>query len=46
MGIGIAPEGSTLEYTDHYAQQIEALYKQVPEIGSISWSPASPWSTR
>ena len=24
--------GSTLDFTDHYAQQIEALYKEVPEI--------------
>src|SRR4029453_4995160 len=32
MGIGLAPEGSTLDFTDHYAQQIEALYKEVPEI--------------
>ena len=30
--MGIAPEGSTLEFTDHYAKQIEALYQQVPEI--------------
>ncbi len=32
MGIGIAPEGSTLEFTDHYAKQIEQIYKSVPEI--------------
>jgi multidrug efflux pump len=32
VGIGIAPEGSTLDFTDHYARQIEALYQQVPEI--------------
>ncbi|MGH6943327.1 MAG: efflux RND transporter permease subunit, partial [Geminicoccaceae bacterium] len=32
VGIGIAPEGSTLEFTDHYAQQIEGLYQQIPEI--------------
>ena len=32
VGMGIAPEGSTLEFTDHYAKQIEALYQQVPEI--------------
>ncbi len=32
MGIGIAPEGSTLDFTDHYARQIEQIYKQVPEI--------------
>ena len=32
IGIGIAPEGATLEFTDHYAQQIEELLQQVPEI--------------
>ncbi len=32
VGIGIAPEGSTLDFTDKYARQMEALYKQVPEI--------------
>ena len=32
VGIGIAPEGSTLEFTDRYAKQIEQLYEQVPEI--------------
>jgi multidrug efflux pump len=32
MGIGIAPEGSTLDFTDHYARQIEQIYKSVPEI--------------
>jgi multidrug efflux pump len=32
VGIGIAPEGSTLGFTDHYAKQIEGLYQQVPEI--------------
>ena len=32
VGIGIAPEGSTLEFTDKYAKQIEQLYEQVPEI--------------
>ncbi len=32
MGIGIAPEGSTLAFTDHYARQIEGIYKQVPEV--------------
>jgi multidrug efflux pump len=32
VGIGIAPEGSTLEFTDKYAKQIEQLYDEVPEI--------------
>ncbi|WP_447975181.1 efflux RND transporter permease subunit [Nitrospira sp. Kam-Ns4a] len=32
IGVMIAPEGSTLAYTDAYAQQVGALYAQVPEI--------------
>ena len=32
MGIGLAPGRLDLDFTDHYAQQIEALYKEVPEI--------------
>jgi multidrug efflux pump len=32
IGLVIAPEGSSMEYTDRYARQIEKLYAQVPEI--------------
>jgi multidrug efflux pump len=32
VAIGIAPEGSTLEFTDKYAKQMEALLREVPEI--------------
>ena len=32
IGFMLAPEGSTLEYTDQYARQIEEIYKTVPEI--------------
>ena len=31
VGVHIAPDGATLEYTDHYAKQIEELYRGVPE---------------
>lgn len=31
VGIGIAPEGATAEYTDKYVRQIEAMYAQIPE---------------
>ncbi|HSO07334.1 MAG TPA: efflux RND transporter permease subunit [Pelomicrobium sp.] len=31
---GLAPEGSTLQYTDGYARQIEKLLAEVPEITS------------
>ncbi|MDA1118331.1 MAG: efflux RND transporter permease subunit [Proteobacteria bacterium] len=32
IGLIIAPEGSSLEYTDRYARQVEKLYAQVPEL--------------
>ncbi|ALG67563.1 efflux RND transporter permease subunit [Beggiatoa leptomitoformis] len=32
IGVLSAPEGSTLEYTDKYARQIEQIYAKVPEI--------------
>jgi multidrug efflux pump len=31
-GVAFAPQGATLDYTDTYVRQIEALYKPVPEI--------------
>ncbi len=34
LGIMLAPEGSTMEYTDSYARIWEAIYKDVPEISS------------
>ena len=32
IGIGIAPEGSTVAYTDRYARMMEKVYADVPEI--------------
>ncbi|MBI4183556.1 MAG: efflux RND transporter permease subunit [Proteobacteria bacterium] len=32
VGIGIAPEGSTIGYTDRYSRRMEAVYREVPEI--------------
>lgn len=32
VGIAVAPEGATAEYTDRYIKQMEALYKTVPEV--------------
>jgi multidrug efflux pump len=32
IGFMLAPEGSTLQYTDRYARQLEEIYKTVPEI--------------
>ena len=31
FGIGIAPEGSTIQYADQYALQMEAIFDTVPE---------------
>jgi multidrug efflux pump len=30
-----APEGSTLEYTDRYLRQAEAMYRDVPEVAGV-----------
>jgi multidrug efflux pump len=30
-----APEGSTLEYTDRYVRQVEAIYSDVPEVEAM-----------
>ncbi|HQW64955.1 MAG TPA: efflux RND transporter permease subunit [Pseudomonadota bacterium] len=32
MAFSIAPEGSTIEYTDGYARQLEAIYSKTPEL--------------
>ncbi|MGH8650339.1 MAG: efflux RND transporter permease subunit, partial [Burkholderiales bacterium] len=34
LGVLLAPEGSTLEYTDGYARVWEEIYREVPEITS------------
>ena len=35
FNIVLAPEGSTLDYTDRYVRQAEAIYAQVPEVESF-----------
>ncbi|HSE62179.1 MAG TPA: efflux RND transporter permease subunit [Thermoanaerobaculia bacterium] len=35
VGIMIAPEGSTLQYVDRYARQIEEIYMAVPERAGL-----------
>jgi multidrug efflux pump len=32
IGVMIAPEGSTMAYTDNYARQVETFYSTIPEI--------------
>ncbi|OUD12531.1 efflux RND transporter permease subunit [Thioflexithrix psekupsensis] len=34
IGFMMAPEGSTLQYTDAYARQVEDIYAKVPEINT------------
>ena len=34
IGFMLAPEGSTLQYTDQYARQLEGMYQSVPEINT------------
>jgi multidrug efflux pump len=35
FNIVLAPEGSTLDYTDRYMRQTEAVYQQVPDVESF-----------
>jgi len=35
VGIVIAPEGSTLAYTDRYLRRIEGIYRSTPEVAKI-----------
>jgi multidrug efflux pump len=32
IGFMLAPEGATMQYTDDYARQLEAIYQSVPEV--------------
>ena len=32
MALGMAPEGSTISFTDRYAKAMEVFYKDIPEI--------------
>jgi multidrug efflux pump len=34
IGVVVAPEGATLEYTDSYARQLEQFYQAIPEVSS------------
>jgi multidrug efflux pump len=34
IGFMLAPEGSTLQYTDQYARQLEGIYQGIPEINT------------
>jgi len=34
IGVVVAPEGATLDYTDGYARQLEQLYQAIPEVSS------------
>ena len=46
IGVIVAPEGSTLEYTDSYARQLEQFYKNIPEVVSTSPSSRQGWRNR
>ena len=32
IGFGVAPEGSTIGYTNHYARMMEATFAKIPEV--------------
>jgi multidrug efflux pump len=42
VGLGTAPEGATLEFTDRYAREMEALYKKIPEVERFFMIAGSP----
>jgi multidrug efflux pump len=42
VGIFIAPEGATIEYTDAYARQLEAIYAKEPDIDRFFVITGSP----
>ena len=46
VGIAIAPEGSTIEYTDRYTRRSRASTSRSRWSRSSSWSWASRWSIR
>jgi multidrug efflux pump len=42
IGVGIAPEGSTVAYTDKYARMIEDVYASTPEVETYFVVTGSP----
>ncbi|GEO38864.1 acriflavin resistance protein [Skermanella aerolata] len=46
MGMGVAPEGSTIDYNARYGLQLEEVYKSIPEIQSYIVISGSPEVTR
>ncbi|MBL8573826.1 MAG: efflux RND transporter permease subunit, partial [Hyphomicrobiaceae bacterium] len=42
QGFGTAPEGSTIGFVGRYAEQVEPIYKRIPEVNSIIISAGFP----
>jgi multidrug efflux pump len=45
QGIGVAPEGSTLDFVERYARQTEAIYQKIPEVKAVVVSGGFPQVT-
>jgi multidrug efflux pump len=46
LGIGSAPEGSTIHYTTRYGQQLEQIFSRIPEVQSYIMVAGLPEVTR
>ncbi len=46
VGIAIAPEGSTIDYTDRYAHQIEAIIQRTEDVDQFGIVPGFPVVTQ
>ncbi len=42
IGSGSGPEGATIDYTDQYAKQLEAIYETIPEVEKYFMIVGSP----
>ncbi|MEJ1156998.1 efflux RND transporter permease subunit [Prosthecomicrobium sp. N25] len=42
QGFGVAPEGSTIDFVERYANQTEAIYQKIPEVKGIVVSGGFP----
>ena len=45
QGVGVAPEGATLEFVMRYSMQTEAIYGRIPEVKSVFVSVGFPQVT-
>jgi len=46
VGVAIAPEGSTIDYTDKYSKDVEKIFAAVPEVESYFSAVGFPYVTQ